>query len=84
LSYSPFGSGGGVLAGNAYFDSAYVGIDLNDSGDIEAEENFRVISGTFDFKGELPNIELSFSVTLENGQQAEGQYTGLFDFATRI
>jgi len=83
-SFSPFGAGGGVLAGNAYFDSAYVGIDRNDSGDIDAEENLRVIGGTFDFAGALPNIELRFSVTLENGQLAEGHYTGLFDFADRM
>lgn len=83
-SYSPFGAGGGVLAGNAYFDSAYVGIDTNNSGDIESNENLRVIGGTFEFAGELPDIELNFSVTLENGQQAEGHYTGLFDFADRI
>ena len=83
-SYSPFGSGGGVLAGNAYFDSAYVGMDINESGDIEANENFRVIGGTFDFAGTLPDIELNFSVSLENGMKAEGHYTGLFDFADRI
>ena len=83
-SFSPFGAGGGVLAGNAYFDSAYVGIDSNESGDIESDENFRVIGGTFEFIGMLPDVELRFSVTLENGQLAEGHYTGLFDFADRI
>jgi hypothetical protein len=83
-SFSPFGSGGGVLAGNAYFDSAYVGIDLNESGDIESNENLRIIGGTFEFDGGVPDIELRFSVTLENGQSAEGYYTGLFDFADRI
>jgi hypothetical protein len=83
-SFSPFGAGGGVLAGNAYFDSAYVGIDSNESGDIESNENLRVIGGTFEFTGALPDIELRFNVTLENGQVAEGHYTGLFDFADRI
>lgn len=83
-SFSPFGAGGGVLAGNAYFDSAYVGIDSNNSGDIESNENYRVIGGTFEFDGVLPDIELRFSVTLENGELAEGYYTGLFDFADRI
>ena len=83
-SYSPFGAGGGVLAGNAYFDSAYIGIDSNDSGDIEADENSRVIGGTFEFTGVLPDIELRFNVTLENGEIVEGHYTGLFDFADRI
>jgi hypothetical protein len=83
-SFSPFGAGGGVLAGNAYFDSAYVGFDSDESGDIESDENFRVIGGTFEFNGALPDIELRFSVTLENGAQAEGYYTGLFDFANRI
>lgn len=83
-SFSPFGAGGGVLAGNAYFDNAYVGVDSNESGDIESNENFKVIGGTFEFIGALPNIELRFSVTLENGELAEGHYTGLFDFADRI
>lgn len=83
-SYSPFGAGGGVLAGSAFFDSAYVGIDSNNSGDIEPNENLRVIGGTFEFAGVLPDVELNFSVTLENGQHAEGHYTGLFDFADRI
>jgi hypothetical protein len=83
-SFSPFGAGDGVLAGNAYFDNAYVGIDSNDSGDIESNENFRVIGGTFEFDGVLSDIELRFSVTLENGQLAEGHYIGLFDFADRI
>jgi hypothetical protein len=83
-SFSPFGAGGGVLAGNAYFDSAYVGVDSNESGDIESNENFRVIGGTFEFTGALPDIELRFSVTLENGALAEGYYTGLFDVADRI
>ena len=83
-SFSPFGAGGGVLAGNAYFDSAYVGIDSNESGDIESNENLRVIGGTFEFLGVLPDVELRFSVTLENGQLAEGHYTGLFDFADRM
>jgi hypothetical protein len=82
-SFSPFGAGGGVLAGNAYFDGASVGVDSNESGDIEPNENFKVIGGTFEFIGALPDLELRFSVTLENGQLAEGHYTGLFDFADR-
>lgn len=83
-SFSPAGVSGSSLAGNAFFDSAYVGVDTDDSGDIESDENFRVIGGTFEFEGVLPKIELNFSVTLENGQMAEGHYTGLFDFANRI
>jgi len=43
-----------------------------------------VIGGTFEFVGELPDIELRFSVTLESGEMAEGHYTGLFDFADRV
>lgn len=82
-SFSPFGSGGGVLAGAAYFDNATVGVDLNESGDVEANEIFQVTGGTIEFGGMLPDIELRFSFTLENGVQAEGHYTGLFDFADR-
>jgi len=82
-SYSPFGAGGGVLAGNAYFDEAFVGVDANNSGDVEPNENLTVIGGTFEFSGDLPDIELRFSVTLENGESVEGHYTGLFDFADR-
>ena len=82
-SYSPFGSGGGVLAGAAYFDVATVGVDLNESGDVEPNETFEVTGGTIEFGGMLPDIELRFSFTLENGVQAEGHYTGLFDFAER-
>ncbi len=83
-SYSPFGDGDGALVGNAYFDNASVSFDINDSGDIEEGETFEVIGGTFEFTGELPDIELRFSVTLESGEMAEGHYTGLFDFADRV
>ncbi len=82
-SYSPFGAGGGVLAGNAFFDQAYVGMDTNNSGDVEDDEKILITGGTVEFTGTLPDIELRFSVTLENGETAEGHYTGLFDFADR-
>lgn len=82
-SHSPFGDGSGVLAGNAFFDDAYVGVDEDLSGDVEDDEKRAVIGGTVDFTGVLPNIELRFSVTLEDGQLVEGHYTGLFDFTSR-
>ena len=84
FSFSPVMDGAGVLPGNSYFDNAFIGFDTNNSGDVEADENFKVIGGTFEFDGALPAIELRFNVTLENGQQAEGHYSGLFDFADRI
>lgn len=82
-SFSPFGDGGGVLAGNAFFDNAYVGVDEDLSGDVEDDEKQAVIGGTVNFTGVLPDIELRFSVTLEGGQFVEGRYTGLFDFTSR-
>jgi hypothetical protein len=82
-SHSPFGDGGGVLAGNAFFDHAFVGYDEDNSGEVENDERQAVIGGTIDFTGILPDIELHFSVSLENGQTAEGHYTGLFDFTDR-
>ena len=83
FSFSSSDSGVGSLSGISYFENAYVGFDSNESGDIESDENIRVIGGTFEFSGALPDIELNFDVTLENGQQAVGHYTGLFDFAER-
>ncbi|NND91311.1 MAG: hypothetical protein HKN42_10640 [Granulosicoccus sp.] len=82
-SHSAFGAGGGVLAGTAYFDQAYIGVDTDDSGEVDADERLPVVGGTIDFSGLLPDIELHFSVLLENGQLAEGHYTGLFDFTDR-
>ncbi len=82
-SFSPFGDGGGVLAGNAFFADAYVGVDEDLSGDVEDDEKQAVVGGTIDFTGTLPNIELRFSVTLDDGQLVEGHYTGLFDFTRR-
>ncbi len=79
-SYSPFGDGGGVLAGNAFFSDAYVGVDEDLSGDVEDDEKRAVVGGTIDFTGTLPDIELRFSITLDDGQLVEGHYTGLFDF----
>ncbi|MGQ7845427.1 hypothetical protein ACUNV4_13170 [Granulosicoccus sp. 3-233] len=82
-SYSPFGDGGGVLAGNAFFADAHVGVDEDLSGDVEDDEKRMVVGGTIDFTGTLPYIELHFSVTLEDGQLVKGHYTGLFDFTRR-
>lgn len=83
-SHSPFGAGGGVLAGNAFFKQAYVDIDHNNSGQIEPDERMPVTGGTVEFAGVLPDIELLFNVTVENGQSVEGHYTGLFDFTDRF
>lgn len=82
-SYSSLDVGNEALAGNAFFNRAFVGVDTNNSGDIENNEKIDVIDGTIEFTGTLPDIELRFSVTLANGQTAEGHYTGLFDFADR-
>ena len=73
-----------VATGLSYFDVASVALDINNSGDIEPDEVRQVIAGTIEFTGELPNIELRFSLTLEGGQLAQGHYTGLFDFADRL
>jgi len=80
--FSPFG--GEVLTGISYFDVASVAVDANNSGDIEPDEIHRVVGGMIKFTGELPDIELNFSLSMENGQSAEGHYTGLFDFADRL
>lgn len=82
-SFSPFGAGGGVLDGNAYFDNAYVGYDADNSGNVEEHEKRPVLGGTIAFVGVLPDIELDFSVQLDNGRSATGHYTGLFDFTDR-
>ncbi len=82
-SYSSLGASGSVLAGNAFFANAYVGFDVDRSGDVDADETLSVVGGTIEFTGILPDIEVQFSVTLENGLLAEGHYTGLFDFTDR-
>ncbi len=82
-SYSSLGASGGVLAGNAFFANAHVGFDVDRSGDVDEDETLSVVGGTIDFTGFVPDIEVQFSVTLENGLLAEGHYTGLFDFTDR-
>ena len=82
-SYSPLGANGSVLAGNAFFANAYVGFDVDRSGDVDDDETLSVVGGTIEFTGILPDIEVQFSVTLENGLLAQGHYTGLFDFTNR-
>ena len=82
-SYSSLGASGGALAGNAFFDNGYVGFDVDRSGNVDEDETLSVVGGTIEFTGILPDIELQFSVTLENGMLAEGHYTGLFDFTDR-
>lgn len=74
---------GNLFQGMGYFTEAYVGIDRDMNGEINPEENFAVIDGTVDFTGTLPDIELSFSVTLSNGVSVTGIYEGLFDFTER-
>ena len=82
-SFSPPDADAAGLAGNAYFDNAWVGVDEDLSGDVEDDERQAVVGGTIDFTGTLPDIELHFSVNLEDGQLVEGHYTGLFDFTRR-
>lgn len=72
-----------ALAGAAYFNKAYVGIDTNQSGEVEPQERLQVVGGTMAFLGDIPDIEIRFSLQLEDGQLAEGHYTGLFDFIDR-
>lgn len=71
------------LAGVAYFSDASLGLDFNGSGDVEADEYLNVIGGSMEFNGVLPDIELRMAWILSNGQLAEGDYTGLFDFTDR-
>lgn len=82
-SHAMLAQGNQVLDGVAFFDQGYVGFDTNRSGEVEPEETFAVTGGTIEFSGVLPDIELRFHVTLENGLTADGFYTGLFDFADR-
>lgn len=72
-----------ALAGVAFFNNAFVGVDTDNSGDIDEDERSVVVGGTVEFTGAVPDIELNFSVTLSDGQLAEGHYTGLFDFTER-
>lgn len=72
-----------ALAGVAFFDNAFVGVDSDNSGDVEEDEKLIVVGGTVAFIGAVPDIKLTFSVLLNDGQTAEGHYTGLFDFTER-
>ncbi|MBX2883217.1 MAG: hypothetical protein KTR32_24910 [Granulosicoccus sp.] len=66
-----------------YFTNAYVGIDINGNGYVDAFEKSQIIGGEISFDGSISDLELNFSVYLDNGQVAVGQYTGLFDFTQR-
>lgn len=72
-----------LLAGIAFFDRAFIGVDVNSSGKVEEAEIMPVVGGTIEFTGAVPDIELTFSVLLSDGQTVEGHYTGLFDFTQR-
>lgn len=82
-SFSSLDVDEGELAGNAFFNNAFVGFDVDRSGEVDEDERLDVVGGTIEFTGILPDIELQFSVTLENGMLAQGHYTGLFDFTDR-
>ena len=77
------GDSGDTYQGVGFFNDAYVGIDTNQDGEVNAEEEVAVIDGTVDFTGTVPDIELSFSLTLANGANVTGNYKGLFDFTER-
>ena len=72
-----------LSTGTGYFTDAYVGLDENSNQMIDAQERYEVTDGTVEFSGELPDIELRFSLMLSNGASVEGHYTGLFDFTER-
>lgn len=72
-----------ISLGEAFFTAGYVAIDTDANGELEAHERFDIVGGTVSFLGLLPDLELSFSVALANGQTGVGYYTGLFDFADR-
>jgi len=69
--------------GTGYFTAAYIGIDTDQDRQVSPDENTAVIDGTVEFTGTLPDVELSFSLTLENGASVTGTYKGLFDFTER-
>ncbi|MFK7997523.1 MAG: hypothetical protein AB8B87_25585 [Granulosicoccus sp.] len=81
--FVPAGGGVNVAAGVGYFSNAYVGVDTDDDGRVSDQEQIDVIEGTVNFLGSPPDISLNFSMTLINGQQVTGDYTGLFDFTAR-
>jgi hypothetical protein len=65
------------------FANSHVGFDVNGSGVIEIGEHYDIVAGSITFSGTLPDLELRFSVALDNGQIAMGHYDGLFDFTQR-
>ena len=66
-----------------FFTAARVGVDLDRSGSVEEEEMRSVIGGTISFEGPVPDIALTFAVTLEDGTSSTGSYRGLFEFIER-
>ena len=82
-AYVADADGGDAYQGVGYFNEAYVGIDTDLDGEVSPDENIAVIDGAVDFTGTVPDVELSFSVTLANGANVTGNYTGLFDFTER-
>ncbi|MFK7855981.1 MAG: hypothetical protein AB8B79_17825 [Granulosicoccus sp.] len=82
-SYALDGADRNSLAGIAFFEQAFIGVDVNNSGEVEDAEVMPVVGGTIEFTGAIPDVELNFSVLLSDGQTVEGHYTGLFDFTQR-
>ena len=67
----------------AFFNHAYISIDINNNGVIDADEKLEIVGGRVTFSGLFPDIALQFSVSLQNGQAANGRYMGLIDFTQR-
>ena len=69
--------------GRDFFTAARLGIDADGSGDVEEAELLEVRGGVISFEGPLPDITLTFSLELENGERATGSYGGFFEFIQR-
>jgi len=81
--FVPLSSSADIPDGVGYFTNAYVGVDANQDGRVSDDEQFAVADGVVQFSGNLPDISLTFSMALANGQNVAGSYTGLFDFTER-
>lgn len=72
-----------AIAGRRFFTAARLGVDRDRSGEVEESEMREVIDGTISFVGPVPDISLTFSLTLEDGATTSGSYAGLFEFIER-
>lgn len=71
---------GDLVAGRFFFNEGRFGIDTNEDGSIDSEFNefFDVVGGTISVERLSNSVRMSFDITIEDGVNVTGSFTGVF------